>query len=116
MIALPVISTQSYVYLLPRNLPLHSCMHKQGFTGNAYSSGPDKCRDDQQLYLEELFGLNKCYGCRYEPAVYGTYDSVNISKVLDMGVGGCGVVRKYIDHGLQPKVRTVIAVVRVKCV
>ena len=91
-------------------------MHKQGFTGNAYSSGPDKCRDDQQLYLEELFGLNKCYGCRYEPAVYGTYDSVNISKVLDMGVGGCGVVRKYIDHGLQPKVRTVIAVVRVKFV
>lgn len=45
-----------------------------------------------QIYLEELFGLNKCYGCKYEPALYGAYENVNITDVLDVGAGGCGVV------------------------
>jgi len=78
------------------------CKCNQGFKGDPYSSGPDKCRDEQQLYLEELFGMNRCYGCKYEPAIYGTYESVNITRVLDVGTGACGVVRKFIQHGLQP--------------
>lgn len=81
------------------------CKCNQGFKGDPYSSGPDKCRDEQQLYLEELFGMNRCYGCKYEPAIYGTYESVNITRVLDVGTGACGVVRKFIQHGLQPSVR-----------
>jgi hypothetical protein len=108
-----------------------------GFRGDPYDSGPQKCRDQEQLYLEELFGMNKCYGCRYvcvcacgcvcncdltvssvssaegwhelhgnryEPALYGTYESVNITRVLDVGTGACGVVRRFINHGMDVQV------------
>jgi hypothetical protein len=40
------------------------CTCLDGFRGDPYDSGPQKCRDQEQLYLEELFGMNKCYGCR----------------------------------------------------
>eukprot|EP00854_Cymbomonas_tetramitiformis_P006936 gene6936-8274_t len=77
------------------------CACLEGFKGNPYSNGGDKCRDEKQLYLEELFGMNRCYGCRYESALYPTYESANISNVLDVGTGACGVVRSMQAHGLN---------------
>jgi len=55
-------------------------------------------------------------GNRYEPALYGTYESVNITRVLDVGTGACGVVRRFINHGMDVQVTHQPRLCRCGCV
>jgi len=69
--------------------------------GNPYSSGPDKCRDENTLYLEELFGLNRCWGCKYVSTILGAFQRDTVPRVLDLGTGSCQMLRQLRDGGLD---------------
>jgi hypothetical protein len=75
-------------------------------SGNPYSSGPDKCRDENTLYLEELFGLNRCWGCKYVSTVLGAFQRDTVRRVLDLGTGSCQLLRQLRDAGLDVSLPT----------
>jgi len=79
----------------------YQCKCIAGYRGNPHSSGPDKCRDENTLYLEELFGLNRCWGCKYVPAILGGFQKDSIRRVLDVGTGSCKMLRQLRKLGLE---------------
>eukprot|EP00958_Prasinococcus_capsulatus_P001418 scaffold122_cov387-Prasinococcus_capsulatus_cf.AAC.7 len=53
------------------------------------------------LNFQETYGLTRCSGCRFADAITQAYEHTDLRTVLDVGCGGCGLVRALRQRGLQ---------------
>ena len=77
------------------------CMCQKGYKGNPYSNGKDRCKNKEELYLENLFGYHKCRGCKFVPALRSVFRNVKGLKILDFGTGSCKALKMMIGMGMN---------------
>ena len=77
------------------------CECIEGHGGNPYSDGRDQCRPEEKIYLENLFGVFKCRGCPVAQAIPSVFRTRTFERVLDLGAGGCEVVKTLRSFGIN---------------
>eukprot|EP00898_Chlorokybus_atmophyticus_P008384 jgi/Chlat1/8547/Chrsp82S07947 len=77
-----------------------------------------KQKAEREEYLRRLFGMWQCDGCRYLPALQQEYaiPETAIHSALDIGTGGCGLVRGMLTFGWEVKgVEAILVPLKEKC-